>query len=93
MAAIENFLRGSYCRTADMFHRVGRPLEHVLHRWANSGRPGSKFLYEGAGIAIYVIAYLVMFALYLGFGGVGGVGIDLPNDEDKSNDSPREKGP
>ena len=70
--AIEEFFRKSYKRTADLFHILVRPMKHALRRWANSDKPGARFLYEAAGIAVYVIAYFLIFALYIVLGGDDG---------------------
>lgn len=88
---IEDFLRRSHSRTAEVLHRVGRPLRHALKRWGDSDKPRARFLYEGAGIAVYVIAYLLMFALHVAFGST--VIPDLPSDEDVKGNSPSEKRP
>ena len=72
-ASIEAFFRKSYRRTADLFHNLVRPLNHVLQRWANSDRSGAKFLYKAAGIAVYAIAYCLILALTVLLGcGIGG---------------------
>ena len=91
-AAIEAFLRESYYRTADLFHNLVRPLNHVLKRWANSNRPGAKLLYEAAGIAVYAIAYGLLFALRIVLGCVGG-GPRLPGFDDANVTPPSEKRP
>ncbi|MCJ7490508.1 MAG: hypothetical protein MUO87_10325, partial [Thermoplasmata archaeon] len=76
-------------RTADVFHRVVRPLKLALERWANSDSPRARVLYEGGGIAVYVIAYLLIFTYHIGLGGVWP--LDLPGDEDRKGDSSPEK--
>ena len=89
---IEAFFRESYRRTADLFHILARPLRHASKRWANSDRPGARFLYDAAEIAMYVIAYLLLFALYIVQGGAGG-GPYLPGYDNENEDSPSEKRP
>ena len=89
---IEAFFRESYYRTADLFHTLARPLRHASKRWASSDRPVARFLYDAAEIAVYVIAYLLLFALYLAMaaGGASG-GPHLPGFDDANEDSPPEK--
>ena len=91
LETIEDFLREYYYRTADVFHRVVRPLKLALERWANSDSPRARVLYEGVGIAVYAVAYIFIFTPHFGFGAVGY--LDLPGDEDRNGDSSLEKRP
>jgi hypothetical protein len=89
---IEAFFRESYYRTADLFHILARPLRHASKRWANSDRPGARFLHDSAEIAMYVIAYLLLFALHIVLGSVSG-GPCLPGHDNANEDLPSEKSP
>lgn len=85
ITTVDNFLRGSYRRTADVFDKMTRPLTRSLRRWSASDNPRKRLLYEGAGIAVYAIAYLAVLALFI----VGGfnVGPDLPGDDASGSSS------